>query len=119
MANRKEKNKGVEGFNLKEYKPLNGRLLITLNSDSSLLSGSKQASILDYQTVVAVQQNDEIEVGDIVLLDIESLVRHYPEEDKDGKTVIKESLNIPGINLGGEVYGEVRFVNLRGYFKKK
>ena len=51
MANRKEKNKGIEGFNLKEYKPLNGRLLITLNSDSSLLSGSKQASILDYQTV--------------------------------------------------------------------
>ena len=43
MANRKEKNKGIEGFNLKEYKPVNGRLLITLNSDSSLLSGSKQA----------------------------------------------------------------------------
>lgn len=119
MANRKEKNKGIEGFDLKDYTPINGRILITLNSESSLLSGSKQASILDYQTIVAVQPNDEIKVGDIVLLDIESLIRRYPEEDKDGKTIIKESLNIPGINLGGEVYGEIRFSNLRGYFKKK
>lgn len=118
MANRKKEAKGVEQFDLKDYKPLNGRLLITLNSESGLMSGSKRASILDYQKVVAIQDNDEIKVGDTVLLDIESLIQRYPEQDKDGKTIIKENLKIPAINLSGETYGEVRFVNLRGYFKE-
>lgn len=118
MADRKEKKQRKEDFRLEDYKPLNGRLLITLDSDVSLLSGDQKASILDFQKVVAVSDNDLVKVGDIVLLDIDSLISRYPEKDEDGKMIMKESLKIPAIQLGGKTYGEIRFVNIRGCFKK-
>lgn len=121
MSNKKEKTnrRVMDGFKLEDYKPINGRILITINSESDLLSEKSQSSILDYQTVVAVYDNEYIEVGDTVLIDIESLIQRFPEEGADGKTVIRESLKMPVISLDGKTYGEIRFLNLRGYFKKK